>query len=149
MLAGVMTPCLFFCPPAGVVIGETAVVGNNVSILQNVTLGGTGKEDGDRHPKVSEDVLIGVGARILGNIRVSRGAQVAAGSLVLRDVPPHTLVAGSPAREIGTLTASPAQGMDQLAAAGAAGVDAVGSERAARKKWGTGVDQRQPPEYLI
>lgn len=73
----------------GVVIGETAVVGNRVSMLQGVTLGGTGKEAFDRHPKIHEGVLIGVGATILGNISVGRGAMVAAGSLVLKNVPPH------------------------------------------------------------
>ena len=85
----------------GVVIGETAVVGNNVSIMQSVTLGGTGKEHGDRHPKISDGVLIGAGAKILGNIRVGQGAQVAAGSVVLKDVEPHTTVAGVPAKVVG------------------------------------------------
>jgi len=85
----------------GLVIGETAVVGNNVSILQSVTLGGTGKEDGDRHPKVGDGVLISAGAKILGNIEVGEGAKVGAGSVVLQDVPPHTTVAGVPARVVG------------------------------------------------
>lgn len=85
----------------GVVIGETAVVGNNVSIMQSVTLGGTGKEHGDRHPKISDGVLIGAGAKILGNIRVGEGAQVAAGSVVLKDVEAHTTVAGVPAKVVG------------------------------------------------
>ena len=85
----------------GIVIGETAVVGNNVSLMQSVTLGGTGKEHGDRHPKVSDGVLIGAGAKILGNIRIGEGAHVGAGSVVLKDVPPHTLVAGVPAKELG------------------------------------------------
>lgn len=85
----------------GVVIGETAVVGNNVSIMQSVTLGGTGKEHGDRHPKVSDGVLIGAGAKILGNIRIGEGAQVAAGSVVLDHVEPHTTVAGVPAKRVG------------------------------------------------
>ena len=85
----------------GVVIGETAVVGDNVSIMQSVTLGGTGKEDGDRHPKVGNGVLISAGAKILGNIRVGDGAHVGAGSVVLQDVPPHSLVAGVPAKVIG------------------------------------------------
>ena len=97
----------------GVVIGETAEVGNNVSILQNVTLGGTGKEHGDRHPKVSDNVLIGASATILGNIRIGKGAQVAAGSLVLKAVPPKTMVAGSPAKEVGHVSGNPAQKMDQ------------------------------------
>lgn len=85
----------------GVVIGETAVVGDNVSIMQSVTLGGTGKESGDRHPKVADGVLIGAGAKILGNIRIGEGAKVSAGSVVLADVPPHTTVAGVPARVVG------------------------------------------------
>ncbi len=85
----------------GLVIGETAVVGNNVSILQSVTLGGTGKEDGDRHPKVGDGVLISAGAIILGNISIGNGAKVGAGSVVLQDVPPHTTVAGVPAKVVG------------------------------------------------
>jgi serine O-acetyltransferase len=85
----------------GVVIGETAVVGNNVSILQSVTLGGTGKEEGDRHPKIGDGVLISAGAKILGNIRVGEGAKVGAGSVVLEDVPAHTTVAGVPAKIVG------------------------------------------------
>ncbi|MEM8562055.1 MAG: serine O-acetyltransferase [Pseudomonadota bacterium] len=85
----------------GLVIGETAVVGNNVSILQQVTLGGTGKDEGDRHPKIGEGVLISAGAKILGNIRVGDGAKVGAGSVVLEDVPPHTTVAGVPAKVVG------------------------------------------------
>lgn len=85
----------------GLVIGETAVVGNNVSILQSVTLGGTGKEDGDRHPKIGDGVLISAGAKILGNIRVGDGAKVGAGSVVLEDVPAHTTVAGVPAKVVG------------------------------------------------
>jgi serine O-acetyltransferase len=97
----------------GVVIGETAEVGNNVSILQNVTLGGTGKQHGDRHPKVSDNVLIGANATILGNIRIGKGAQVAAGSLVLKPVPPKTMVAGSPAKEVGHVSGNPAAKMDQ------------------------------------
>ncbi len=85
----------------GLVIGETAVVGNNVSILQSVTLGGTGKEDGDRHPKIGDGVLISAGAKILGNITVGEGAKVGAGSVVLENVPPHTTVAGVPAKVVG------------------------------------------------
>jgi serine O-acetyltransferase len=85
----------------GLVIGETAVVGNNVSILQSVTLGGTGKDEGDRHPKIADGVLISAGAKILGNIRVGEGAKVGAGSVVLEDVPPHTTVAGVPAKIVG------------------------------------------------
>ncbi len=85
----------------GLVIGETAVVGDNVSILQSVTLGGTGKDEGDRHPKIGNGVLISAGAKILGNIRVGEGAKVGAGSVVLEDVPPHTTVAGVPAKVVG------------------------------------------------
>ncbi|HEY2894347.1 MAG TPA: serine O-acetyltransferase [Pirellulales bacterium] len=83
-----------------VVIGETAVVEDNVSILHEVTLGGTGKERGDRHPKIRRGVLLGAGAKILGNIEVGLGAKVAAGSVVLRNVPPRTTVAGIPARVV-------------------------------------------------
>lgn len=85
----------------GLVIGETAVVGNNVSILQSVTLGGTGKDEGDRHPKIGDGVLISAGAKILGNICVGEGAKVGAGSVVLEDVPAHTTVAGVPAKIVG------------------------------------------------
>ncbi len=85
----------------GIVVGETAVVEDNVSLLQSVTLGGTGKECGDRHPKVREGVLVGAGAIILGNIEVGAGAKIAAGSVVLKDVEPHTTVAGVPAEAVG------------------------------------------------
>ncbi len=84
----------------GVVIGETAVVENDVFILQSVTLGSTGKTNGDRHPKIREGVMIGAGAKILGNIEVGKGAKIGAGSVVLRHVPPHTTAAGVPARII-------------------------------------------------
>lgn len=98
----------------GLVIGETAVVGNNVSILQSVTLGGTGKEDGDRHPKIGNGVLISAGAKILGNITVGDGAKVGAGSVVLDHVPPHVTVAGVPAKIVGRpASKSPALEMDQ------------------------------------
>jgi serine O-acetyltransferase len=96
-----------------VVIGETAVVEDNVSLLHEVTLGGTGKESGDRHPKVRRGVLIGAGAKILGNIEIGMGAKVAACSVVLRDVAPHTTVAGIPARVVGRCeVAEPALEMD-------------------------------------
>lgn len=85
-----------------VVVGETAVIEDNVSILHEVTLGGTGKAEADRHPKVRHGVLIGAGAKILGNVEVGRGAKVGAGSVVLEDVPPHCTVAGVPAVIIGT-----------------------------------------------
>ncbi|KAL2988351.1 hypothetical protein AAZX31_11G082300 [Glycine max] len=87
----------------GVVIGETAIVGNRVSLMHGVTLGGTGKEIGDRHPKVGEGALIGASATILGNIKIGEGAMIAAGSLVLKDVPPHCIAAGIPAKVISGL----------------------------------------------
>lgn len=86
----------------GIVIGETCVIENDVSILQNVTLGGTGKETGDRHPKIREGVLIAAGANIFGNIEVGKGAKVGGGSVVLDSVPCHTTVVGVPARVVGT-----------------------------------------------
>jgi len=96
-----------------VVIGETAVVDDNVSILHEVTLGGTGKATGDRHPKVRRGVLLGAGAKILGNIEIGIGSKVAAGSVVLRDVPPGTTVAGIPARVVARCTVpEPALEMD-------------------------------------
>ncbi len=84
-----------------IVIGETAVVEDNVSILQDVTLGGTGKEHGDRHPKIRAGVLLGAGSKVLGNIEVGCCSRVAAGSVVLKDVPPRTTVAGVPAKVVG------------------------------------------------
>lgn len=97
----------------GIVIGETAVVEDDVSIMQAVTLGGTGKDTGDRHPKVRRGVLISAGATVLGNIEVGAGAKVAAGSVVLKDVAPHTTVAGVPAVLVGRcLTDSPALDMN-------------------------------------
>ncbi len=84
-----------------IVIGATAVVGDNVSMLHSVTLGGTGKEEGDRHPKIEDGVLIGAGAKVLGNIRVGHCSRIAAGSVVLADVPPCKTVAGVPARIVG------------------------------------------------
>ena len=85
----------------GIVIGETCVVGNDVSIMQDVTLGGTGKEGGDRHPKIRDGVLISTGAKILGNIEVGEGAKIGAGSVVLTTVEPHTTVVGVPAKVVG------------------------------------------------
>lgn len=84
-----------------VVIGETAVVEDNVSMLHEVTLGGTGKQIGDRHPKVRHGVLIGAGAKILGNVEIGTGAKIGAGSVVLDDVPPHCTAAGVPAKIVG------------------------------------------------
>ncbi len=98
-----------------VVIGETAVVEDNVSMLHEVTLGGTGKETGDRHPKVRHGVLIGAGAKILGNVEIGVGAKVASCSVVLEDVPPHCTVAGIPAEIVGRPdTAEPALDMDHM-----------------------------------
>ncbi|MBC7140334.1 MAG: serine O-acetyltransferase [Defluviimonas sp.] len=102
-----------------IVIGETAVVGDNVSMLHSVTLGGTGKEDGDRHPKIGDGVLIGAGAKVLGNITVGRCSRIAAGSVVLTDVPPCTTVAGVPARVVGEAGCpQPAINMDHLVIGG-------------------------------
>ncbi|MCZ4272777.1 serine O-acetyltransferase [Maritalea porphyrae] len=99
----------------GLVIGETARVGDDVSILHAVTLGGTGKEDGDRHPKIGCGVMIGAGAKILGNISIGDCARIAAGSVVLKDVPAKTTVAGVPAKVVGEAgCAQPASRMDQM-----------------------------------
>ena len=84
-----------------IVIGETAVVGDNVSMLHSVTLGGTGKEEEDRHPKIEDGVLIGAGAKVLGNIRIGHCSRIAAGSVVLDEVPPCKTVAGIPAKIVG------------------------------------------------
>lgn len=98
-----------------IVIGETAVVGDNVSMLHSVTLGGTGKQDGDRHPKIGNGVMIGAGAKVLGNISVGYCSRIAAGSVVLHDVPHNTTVAGVPAKVIGEAGCSqPSVTMDQL-----------------------------------
>lgn len=98
-----------------IVIGSTAVVGDNVSILQSVTLGGTGKETGDRHPKIGDGVLIGAGAKILGNIKVGRCSRIAAGSVVLQEVPPCKTVAGVPAKVVGEAGCDqPALSMNQV-----------------------------------
>lgn len=96
-----------------VVIGETAVVGDNVSILHEVTLGGTGADNGDRHPKIGNGVLIGAGAKVLGNIAVGAEARIAAGSVVLGDVPSRCTVAGVPAKPVGGRCAEPSRTMDQ------------------------------------
>lgn len=105
---------VMFDHATGIVIGETAVVENDVSILQSVTLGGTGKENGDRHPKIREGVMIGANATILGNIEIGKGAKIGAGSVVLSAVPPHTTVAGVPAKVVGCPDCEkPALNMDQ------------------------------------
>jgi serine O-acetyltransferase len=106
---------IMFDHGSGIVIGETAVVGDQTSLLHGVTLGGSGKESGDRHPKVGRGVMIGAGAKILGNIKVGDCARIAAGSVVLKDVPAKTTVAGVPARVIGEAGCSqPSRMMDQL-----------------------------------
>jgi serine O-acetyltransferase len=98
-----------------IVIGETAVVGDNVSMLHSVTLGGTGKEEEDRHPKIGDGVLIGAGAKVLGNIKIGRCSRIAAGSVVLEEVPPCKTVAGVPARIVGEAGCDqPSVRMDQL-----------------------------------
>ncbi|AGT07718.1 serine O-acetyltransferase [Paracoccus aminophilus] len=98
-----------------IVIGETAVVGDDVSMLHSVTLGGTGKDDGDRHPKIGNGVLIGAGAKVLGNIKIGNHSRIAAGSVVLGDVPPGKTVAGVPARIVGDAgCADPSNTMNQL-----------------------------------
>ena len=98
----------------GVVIGETAVVEDDVSMLHGVTLGGTGKESGDRHPKVRQGVLIGANASIIGNLEIGAGAKVGAGSVVMKDVDPHVTVAGVPAKVVGTPNGDcPAKDMEQ------------------------------------
>ena len=106
---------VFIDHATGVVIGETAIVADDVSILQNVTLGGNGKERGDRHPKIGRGVLLSVGAKVLGNITVGEGARVAAAAVVLTDVPPFSTVAGVPAKVIGhSRNQQPALSMDQM-----------------------------------
>jgi serine O-acetyltransferase len=108
---------LFLDHATGLVVGSTAVIEDDVSILQDVTLGGTGKEGGDRHPKIRWGVLIGAGAKILGNIEVGHCARVAAGSVVLAPVPHNKTVAGVPARVVGEAgCAEPARSMDQILA---------------------------------
>jgi len=105
---------IMFDHATGIVIGETCVIEDDVSILQSVTLGGTGNEQGDRHPKIRTGVMISAGAKVLGNIEIGVGAKVGAGSVVLSDVPPHTTVVGVPARAVGKpCSESPSQTMDQ------------------------------------
>jgi serine O-acetyltransferase len=108
---------IFLDHGTGIVIGETAVVGDEVSILHNVTLGGTGAKGGDRHPKLGKGVLVGAGAKILGNIQIGDYAKVAAGSVVLKPVPPHCTVAGVPARLVNCPSCpEPARSMDHTLA---------------------------------
>jgi serine O-acetyltransferase len=108
---------VFLDHATGLVVGQTAVIEDDVSILQGVTLGGTGKVNGDRHPKIRRGVLIGAGAKILGNIEIGQCARVAAGSVVLKDVPKNVTVAGVPAKIVGESgCAEPARTMDQILA---------------------------------
>jgi serine O-acetyltransferase len=98
----------------GFVVGETATAGDNCSFLHAVTLGGSGKETGDRHPKIGDNVLVGAGAKILGNIKIGSCSRIAAGSVVLSDVPPNVTVAGVPAKIVGSAgCAEPARSMEQ------------------------------------
>jgi serine O-acetyltransferase len=108
---------IFIDHATGVVIGQTAVIDDDVSILQGVTLGGTGKEQGDRHPKIRRGVLLSAGAKVLGNIEVGSCARVAAGSVVLKPVPANVTVAGVPARVVGDAgcrDAEPSRSMNQM-----------------------------------
>ncbi len=108
---------IFMDHATGIVVGATAVIGDDVSIMQDVTLGGTGKEGGDRHPKVQNGVLIGAGAKVLGNLNVGECSRIAAGALVVKEVPPKTTVAGVPARVVGVAGCSqPSRTMDQILA---------------------------------
>ena len=106
---------VFFDHGTGIVVGGTAVIEDDVSILQGVTLGGTGKVIGDRHPKIRHGVLIGAGAKVLGNLEIGHCSRVAAGSVVLKDVDPCTTVAGVPAKVVGEAGCDqPARAMDQM-----------------------------------
>lgn len=105
---------IMFDHGTGIVIGETAVLGNDISILHGVTLGGSGKETGDRHPKISDGVMIGANASILGNIRVNECAKIGAGSVVVADVPAYTTVVGVPAKAVANKSRNkPSEEMDQ------------------------------------
>jgi serine O-acetyltransferase len=106
---------IFLDHATGLVVGETAVIEDDVSMLHDVTLGGTGKEDGDRHPKIRRGVLIGAGAKILGNIEVGCCSRIAAGSVVIKPVPNNVTVAGVPAKVVGTAgCAEPSRSMDMM-----------------------------------
>jgi serine O-acetyltransferase len=106
---------IFLDHASGLVVGETAAIDDDVSMLHDVTLGGTGNEAGDRHPKIGRGVMIGAGAKILGNIEVGHCARIAAGSVVVKPVPHNTTVAGVPARVIGESgCAEPSRTMDQM-----------------------------------
>jgi serine O-acetyltransferase len=106
---------IFLDHATGLVVGETAAIADDVSVLHGVTLGGTGSENGDRHPKIGKGVMIGAGAKILGNIAIGHCARIAAGSVVLKPVPNNVTVAGVPARVIGEAgCAEPSRTMDQM-----------------------------------
>ena len=106
---------IFLDHATGLVVGETAVIEDDVSILHGVTLGGTGKEDGDRHPKIRHGVMIGAGAKILGNIEIGHCARIAAGSVVIKAVPNNVTVAGVPAKVVGEAGCpEPSRAMDQM-----------------------------------
>ncbi|NHN88602.1 serine O-acetyltransferase [Acetobacter conturbans] len=112
--AAVLGRRILFDHGTGIVIGETSVIEDDVSLLQGVTLGGTGKHAGDRHPKIRRGVLIGAGAKVLGALEIGEGAKIGAGSIVLEAVAPYTTVVGNPARKIGTrLKEMPSLTMDQ------------------------------------
>lgn len=111
--ACIMGKGIMFDHATGIVIGETTIIEDDVSIMQSVTLGGTGNEQGDRHPKIRSGVLISTGAKVLGNIEIGAGAKVGAGSVVLNDVAPRTTVVGVPARKVGKPCSDPALTMDQ------------------------------------
>jgi len=101
----------------GIVVGETARIGNNCSILHHVTLGGSGRAGVDRHPKVGNGVLLGAGSSVLGNINIGDGCQIGAGTLVISDLPPHSVAVGVPAKIIGNfvdVTQQPSIGMNQM-----------------------------------
>lgn len=118
---------IFLDHATGLVVGSTAVIDDDVSLLQDVTLGGTGKERGDRHPKIRHGVLIGAGAKVLGNIEIGHCSRIAAGSVVLAPVPPKKTVAGVPSRIVGEAgCAEPARSMDQILAH--KGVDRITGE---------------------
>jgi serine O-acetyltransferase len=113
--AAVIGKGIFLDHATGLVVGETAVIEDDVSMLHSVTLGGTGKQGGDRHPKIRKGVLLGAGAKILGNIEVGQCSRVAAGSVVLASVPRNKTVAGVPAKVVGEAgCAEPSRSMDQI-----------------------------------
>ncbi|WP_412048999.1 serine O-acetyltransferase [Hoeflea sp. Naph1] len=113
--AAVMGKGIFLDHATGLVVGRTAVIGDNVSILHGVTLGGSGKESGDRHPKIHDCVMLGAGAKVLGNIEIGRCSRIAAGSVVLQAVPSNSTAAGVPARIVGTAGCDePSRSMNQM-----------------------------------